>query len=236
MIWLYRLLFFPAILLASPHYLRRMLRRGGYGANFQQRFGLVPELPPRRPGIKRIWVQAVSVGEMLAIGPLLQALHVDADVEIYLTTTTSTGYKLAIDRYPQLVMSIGYFPIDGFPFSSRAWKKIDPDMAIVTEGERWPEHIHQARRRRRPVICVNARMSDRGYMRMKKAQWLVRSLFDGITRFLPCSRQDADRLRDLGFSEGRIAFVGNIKLDIDIAPIGEETRRQLRRELGVGGG
>ncbi|HNW41300.1 MAG TPA: hypothetical protein PKN08_05300 [Opitutaceae bacterium] len=49
MIWLYRLLFFPALLLASPFYLRRMLRRGGYGENFSQRFGATPALPAGAP-------------------------------------------------------------------------------------------------------------------------------------------------------------------------------------------
>ena len=62
MIWLYRLLYLPALLLASPYYLGRMRKRGGYGRNFSQRFGRMPTLPPKRAGVRRIWLQAVSVG------------------------------------------------------------------------------------------------------------------------------------------------------------------------------
>ena len=52
MIWLYRLLF-PLVLLAlAPRYLLRMRRRGGYGAGFWHRFGLLPPLPPRRAGVR----------------------------------------------------------------------------------------------------------------------------------------------------------------------------------------
>ena len=91
MIWLYRFLFFPALILAAPYYLRRMRKRGGYGPNFSHRFGRTPPLPPKRPGVRRIWLQAVSVGEMLAVGPLLRALKTDESVEVYLTTTTSTA-------------------------------------------------------------------------------------------------------------------------------------------------
>ena len=91
MIWLYRLLFLPVLILAAPYYLRRMRKRGGYGPNFSHRFGGTPPLPPKRPGVRRIWLQAVSVGEMLAVGPLLEALKKDDSVEVYLTTTTSTG-------------------------------------------------------------------------------------------------------------------------------------------------
>ena len=144
MLWLYRLFFIPALVVLTPLYLWRMRRRGGYQADFAHRFGAHPSLPP--PGVKRVWLQAVSVGEMLAIGPLLEALHRDG-VEVYLTTTTSTGYRLANDRYLGLTVGIGYFPLDAWPFSARAWRRIAPDLAILTEGERWPEHLAQARKR-----------------------------------------------------------------------------------------
>ena len=158
MIWLYRLLFLPTLLVAAPYYLRRMRKRGGYGPNFSHRFGGTPPLPPKRPGVRRIWLQAVSVGEMLAIGPLLEALRQDGTVEIYLTTTTSTGHQLARERYGPLVVALGYFPLDWWPFSWRAWRRIQPDLAILMEGERWPEHIRQAARRRVPVLSINARL------------------------------------------------------------------------------
>jgi 3-deoxy-D-manno-octulosonic-acid transferase len=232
MIWLYRFLFPPLMLLASPYYLRRMLRRGGYGPGFSQRFGATPALPSRREGVRRIWIQAVSVGEMLAIGPLVDALLARGDIELYLTTTTSTGHKLAQERYGSRVVGLGYFPIDSWPFSARAWRKVQPDLVILTEGERWPEHIRQASSRGIPVVCVNARMSDRGYARMQRFRGAVLSLFGGITRWLPCSRQDAERLMELGFPGGRITPTGNIKLDVTIAPLSDEERSRLRAELG----
>ncbi len=232
MIWLYRLLFIPVLLVMAPGYLRRMKRRGGYRENFAQRFGKHERLPKKEPGVKRVWLQAVSVGEMLAIAPILEALRREG-VDVYLTTTTSTGYRLAADKYRGLTVGIGYFPIDWWPFAARAWRRIKPDLVILTEGERWPEHMRQAAKRGVPVLCVNARLSDRSFQRMKWLGPVARLMVDGITRLLPCSAQDEARFRELGVPAGKITLTGNIKLDVQIPLLAEEERGRLRNELGL---
>jgi 3-deoxy-D-manno-octulosonic-acid transferase len=235
MIWIYRLLFPFALVASSPYYLLRMRRRGGYGGGFRHRFGMPPALPARRPGVRRVWLQAVSVGEMLAVEPILRALKADG-TEVVLTTTTSTGYQVALDRCAGLVCAVAYFPIDWAPFSSRAWAAIAPDVAVLTEGERWPEHMHQAARRGVPVICINARLSDRSFARLRAFPAVARFVIGGITRLLAGSAQDAARFRDLGFPPERMTVTGNIKLDVDIPLMDEAARDRLRRELGLPAG
>jgi 3-deoxy-D-manno-octulosonic-acid transferase len=232
MIWIYRLLFPFALVFASPYYLLRMRRRGGYGRDFSQRFGSYEGLPPRRPGVRRVWLQAVSVGEMLAVEPVLKALKAEG-TEVILTTTTSTGRRLAADKLAAHVAAIAYFPIDWNPFSSSAWDAIDPDVAIVTEGERWPEHMRQARERKVPVLCINARLSDRSYKRMSVWPAASRFLLDGITRLLASSEFDAERFAALGFPRSRITVTGNIKLDVEIPRLDQAARERLRSELGL---
>lgn len=232
MLWLYRLLFLPALLVMAPRYLLRMRRRGGYGEKFAHRFGRHAPLGPKTPGKKRVWLQAVSVGEMLAVGPILEALH-GAGHEVYLTTTTSTGYQLAASRYAHLVRGFGYFPIDWWLFSARAWAQIRPDLVVLTEGERWPEHLFQATRRGVPVICVNARLSDRSYARMRRFPAMAHLMLDGVMQFLPASALDEARLLELGVPRERLQTTGNIKLDVHIAPLDQTERKQLRQELGL---
>jgi 3-deoxy-D-manno-octulosonic-acid transferase len=236
MLWFYRVMFVPLMLVAAPYYLWRMRKRGGYRDGFGQRFGAVDALPVKRAGVKRIWLQAVSVGEMLAIAPVLEALAKRGDVEIYLTTTTSTGYTLACERYRALTIGIGYFPMDGWFFSARAWKRVTPDLAILTEGERWPEFIAQARRRGVPLIALNGRLSDRSFRRMRAWRWAVRPLMRGITRVLACSEHDAARFRELGFPAACVSSTGNIKLDVTIPLLSETDKAKLRVELGLGRG
>jgi 3-deoxy-D-manno-octulosonic-acid transferase len=235
MIWIYRLLF-PFVLLATaPYYLWRMRRRGGYGDGFWHRFGLPPRLQARRTGVRRVWLQAVSVGEMLAVEPIVHALGADG-IEVMLTTTTSTGYRVAADRLPAHVCGIAYFPVDWMPFSSRAWARILPDLAIVTEGERWPEHMHQAKCRGVPVLCINARISDRSFRRLRRFPAAAAFVLDGMTRLLAGSAQDARRFREMGYPADRITVTGNIKLDVKIPRLDEGGRAKLRLELGLAEG
>lgn len=233
MLWLYRVLFAPALILLAPHYLWRMRKRGGYRAKFGQRFGWQHALPEKTSGVRRIWLQAVSVGEVLAIAPLIERLVKGGGVEIYLTTTTSTGYQVANERYRSVVIGIGYFPIDWWPFSARAWRAIRPDLVILTEGERWPEHMHQAQRRGISVVCINARMSDRSFRRLRAMRRLSKLVLGGITRLLPGSAHDAERFEQLGFPRAQMFTTGNLKLDVRIAPLGGTERTTLRRELGL---
>jgi 3-deoxy-D-manno-octulosonic-acid transferase len=237
MLWLYRLLFLPAVLLAAPHYLLRMRRRGGYAAHFGQRFGATPPLPPKRAGVRRIWLQAVSVGEMLAIAPLLDGWAKDATVEVYLSTTTSTAYALAEKRQAGrgAVIGLGYFPLDCWLCARRTWRAVEPDLVILTEGERWPEHLAQAAARGVPVVAVNARLSDRSFRRMRKIGPWARLLTRGLTRVLAASAGDAERFAKFGVPAERITVTGNLKLDVELAPVPEAEQARFRAELGLGG-
>lgn len=232
MIWIYRLVFLPALILASPVYLRRMFRRGGYGNDFGERFGRVKELPPKRDGVRRIWLQAVSVGEILAVGPLLRSLAARGDNEVYLTTATSTGYALARAKYPALTIAVGYFPLDFWPFNARAWRAVAPDLVLLAEGEAWPEHVRRSRQRGVPVVLINARLSDRSFRRYSHVPTIARSLFGSMTAILPSSAEDARRFATLGIAAAKLRMIGNLKFDVSIPPLDEAARAALRASLG----
>ena len=58
-----------------------MLRRGGYGNKFLYRAGRWPALPPKKENVKRIWIQAVSVGELSSLAKLLDFLLSNSSIE-----------------------------------------------------------------------------------------------------------------------------------------------------------
>ncbi len=234
MIWLYRLVFVPALLVLLPGILARMLRRGGLRENFGQRFGAGPPLGAPPPGCKRVWIHAVSVGEILAIAPVVERLVSSPGIQIFLTTTTTTGYAVGRDRYGKSAVEIGYFPLDFWPWSARAWRRIRPDLMVLTESELWPEHLFQARKRGVPVLLINARLSDRSLSRLRKVGGLVRPLVCGIKRISAASAIDAARFAEIGFPGATVEAAGNLKLDASIVPVlGEDEKTRLRAELGL---
>ena len=233
MIWLYRFFFLPVLTIASPYYLFRMWRRGGYGDGFFHRFGFVGPVPEKRKGIRRIWIQAVSVGELLSLGSLLGKLAEDPRIEIVLTTTTSTGLRLARDRYGDSTAYIGIFPLDFWLFSRLAWSRIDPDLAILTEGELWPEHINQAKSRNVRTILINARLSDRAYQRYWMFPWAIRSTVSSLGSILTSSDIDYERFLQLGAVPSKLRMAGNLKCDISIEPrLNDSEKLELRHEFG----
>jgi 3-deoxy-D-manno-octulosonic-acid transferase len=232
-ILLYRILYLPAFLLALPYYGIRMLKRGGYGKDFAQRLGNFPKLALKNPNRPRIWLQAVSVGEVLSVGALIRELKSEFDAEIVLTTTTSTGYAEARKRYAEDCLAVGLFPLDFVAFNRRSWRRIDPDIIITMESELWPEHLHEAQRRKVPICVVNARLSDRSFRRYQKIRFLAKRLFGKPRLFFPSSEVDRERLIQLGVASEQMGCVGNIKMDV--APreaLAKESRQSLRDDLG----
>ena len=235
MIWFYRILFIPLLVLASPYYIWRMLRRGGYSEGFIQRFGLFPALPPKTAGRRRIWIQAVSVGEIEAIGPLLQRLQATGQTEVILTTTTSTGYRIAQDRYKDLCIGIGFFPLDFWPFSLIAWSRIAPDKIILAEGELWPEHLEQAKNHNVPAYLINARLSDKSFARHQKFKSITKNLLKQFSWIGAGSEEDARRLKTICDIDNQIEVTGNLKFDVSAdGPLSMADKNKLRSELGFG--
>jgi 3-deoxy-D-manno-octulosonic-acid transferase len=232
MSWAYRILFPLLLIPALPYYFWRMLRRGGYGTGFSQRLGFFPSLGPKTPGKRRFWLQAVSVGEIEAIGPLLRQLQATGEAEIILTTTTSTGYRLAKERYADVAQSIGIFPADLWPCSALAWSRIRPDVVILVEGELWPEHLAQARARGVPAYLINGRISDKSFARHQRFRKLSHYVLGHFRQIATGSEEDARRFRALGFDS---TITGNIKFDVaSDAPMSAEERARLRADLGFG--
>src|SRR5215467_9636963 len=109
---IYSFLYALALILSLPYWLIGMARAGKYRAGLSERFGGVPSrlrLPQREEAT--VWVHAVSVGEVLAIAGLIEALKAEfPEKRIFVSTATLTGQTLARKRFGE--ESVFYMPLD----------------------------------------------------------------------------------------------------------------------------
>jgi 3-deoxy-D-manno-octulosonic-acid transferase len=235
---LYLLLTAVGMLLLAPYYAFRGWRRGEPLQTLKQRFGiLTPEIFARASGnvAEIIWVHAVSVGEVLAAQPLVDALkNKFPNSAVYVSTTTETGQRLARERL-RCADGIFYFPLDWIFAVRRALRTIRPSLVIVMETEIWPNFLREARRRDIPVAFVNARISKRSFARYQAWKFLVGPFFERVLQdpdiFLAQAPEDAQRLAEMGAPEDRIEITGNLKYDAkppEVTALATWLERQIR--------
>lgn len=234
MIWIYRILFLPLFILLTPYFLWLTKRRGGLDKDLIQKFGNLSNPGQKDPGKTRLWIQAVSVGEVGALRSLLQKISMQPTLEVILTTTTNTGYRVAKRNYRDLAREIYYFPLDFAYFNYRAWKNIDPDICILTEGELWPEHLHRAKKQKVPVILINARMSDKSLRYNRSFKWISKRLISKLDLVIAASEENGTRFRQFGIPEARVKISGNLKCDTSMPELlSKDEQSRLSAELGL---
>lgn len=212
--WIYRTLFNLGFLISLPYYFRRMSRRGGWQDRVGQRFGKYePSFVESCRTGNRIWVHAVSVGEVHLTLELIRRLREELkDSEIIVSATTTTGMGEWQKKLPPKVKT-SFYPIDRRPWVRRAMDTIRPEAIILSEAEVWPNFLWEAAERRIPVFLVNARISEKSYQRYTQFGFLFRPLFQSFARVGTQNASDAERLQKLGCTPDRILVTGNMKFD-----------------------
>ena len=213
--WIYNLLFPFVFVLMLPAYLRRMVRRGNYRRHFGQRLGIYSgeERSALLAKPSPVWVQAVSVGEMLVALKLVAALRERRpDLALVLSTTTTTGFQLAREKTSHGVQVI-YTPIDLPLAVRRTFEAIRPSEIVIVDGGLWPNLLLEARRRKIPVTLANARLSPRSERRFRRFRFVARRMFELLDRVCVPEAGDVERWEALGVARDRIANTGSIKYD-----------------------
>lgn len=197
--------------LAGPAVRRLLAVRAARGkedaARRHERLGC-PTRP--RPDGKLVWMHAASVGESLAVLPLVdRLLSAHANLSVMVTTGTVTSAELMDRRLAGPRAFHQYVPVDlpgavgGF---LAHWR---PDLVLWMESEFWPSLLTAIRRRGVPCALVNARLSERSFANWRRVPGTARRLLSVFDLALAQTGIEAERLTHLGIREVRA--IGNLK-------------------------
>ena len=224
-----RILYTIMLFLMLPFVLFRLLWRSrlapAYRERWDERFGKVRG-PYKQCGL---WVHAVSVGEVLAVAPLVRHLIQNhPSLHIHITTTTPTG-SAQVQRLFGVEVSHSYAPYDIPLFLMRFLDTLRPKAMLMVETEVWPNLLHYARERKVTTLLANARLSARSLRRYQRVESFAQTVFAQIDHVAAQTEADADRLRMIGVNPGAIHVTGSIKFDVDVPASVLEQSEVMRR-------
>jgi 3-deoxy-D-manno-octulosonic-acid transferase len=221
----YRLLSAAATPLA-PAWLAYRMKRGKENAErLIERRG---ETAVERPEGPLVWVHGASVGELIAIQPLVERLRA-MDFGVLVTSGTVTSADVARDRFPPEVIH-QFIPLDTPRFVAQFLNQWKPDLGLFAESDIWPNLIMANAKRRIPLIIVNGRVSERSFQRWRSMQGTAKALFGRFELCLAQSGLDASRFTQLGTPQ--VEITGNLKLDVPAPPIDDAKLKTLKEAIG----
>jgi 3-deoxy-D-manno-octulosonic-acid transferase len=229
-----------AVLLAKRRCRPGLLQRLGLGNSLSGLSGLSrrsdqPDRPnePDRPDRPVIWIHAVSLGEVVAVTPLVTELHRRHPAyRLVVSTVTETGRE-AVEQRMAGVADHCYAPLDFSWVVSRFIERLRPCIYLFVETELWPNLLWHLRRRGVPTALVNGRLSTRSFTRQQWApvRSFYRAMLQTLSLCLMQSDRDVERIVALGAEASRVRRIGNIKFDQPIPVVAES--RTIRAHLGL---
>lgn len=175
-------------------------------------------MPPKAiqhlSGSPRIWIHAVSLGEVRVAGSLIDALKdIIPGCSFLLSTITPHGRALAQETFGDEIPVV-YAPVDFVGSVHKALSAVRPDVMVFLETEIWPSWLFESRRMGIKTALINGRISPRsidGYLRLRPFFREVLKNFDAFSMIM---EEDSERIKAMGAEAEKIVINGNAKYDL----------------------
>ena len=205
----------------------RLVRGQEERARIGERFGFAKQ---SRPSGRLIWFHGASIGEVVALLPLVHCLlERDANLQVLITSTTRGSSTVLHSRMPARCIH-QYVPYD-YPGAVRRflshWR---PDLAVWTESELWPHLILHARARGISMAQVSAYMSATSFRRWNLAPHAARMLLESFSMCLARDEAASNRLSDL--LGRKIDGIANLKEVTLVLPFDADELAALQECIG----
>jgi 3-deoxy-D-manno-octulosonic-acid transferase len=226
-----------AFFIFSLIYLPTLVLKGKFHADFGQRFARFDKMTERAllSGNGRIWIQAVSVGEVALCRSLIPALKEKfPDRDIVISTITKAGNDLAKRIFMRDAIVI-YFPLDFRFIVRKTINIVKPALYIMIETEIWPNLLRELSAAGVPAALINGRISDRSIGKYRIVKPFLKKTLGHINIFCMQDKVDAERILELGAPAEKVKITGNMKFDISM-PTDIKNADAIRSSIGLKAG
>lgn len=231
---LYNILLLIVAIPGLLFFLLKMLVTGKYRHSFLQKLGFrQKQLLSDLAAGQRIWIHAVSVGEVTAAAPVVAALKKQKPgIRIIFSTSTETGQAMA-QRLVSGADAFIYFPLDISFAVHHMLNLVRPDVFVLVETELWPNFLAACRSRGIKVVLVNGRISPRSFTKYCRTRFFWKRILVNIDEAGMIADVDADRIRKIGLADAGIRVLGNAKYDALAAMVSQELYEDTERRFHV---
>jgi 3-deoxy-D-manno-octulosonic-acid transferase len=223
--------YLSALSLTLPYWLWQSARTGKYRRGWSDRFmGARPAVDPTRP---RVWIHAVSLGEVVLARQLVEALStLRPDLQLLVSTSTDSGFAVAKERIKQAETFRA--PLDFSWAVERVAEHVAPSLIILTELELWPHLLLTAKDRNVPVCVANARVSERSYRGYRRLKSVLMPALDAVCWWGAQTEEYAERIRGLVTRPDRVEVTGSIKYEGALRERSDPAVSRMAEILGIG--
>ncbi len=228
------MLYSLGLFIFSLIYLPVLIFKGKLHAEFCERFAMFDRMKKDAllSGSGRIWIQAVSVGEVTLCKSLVALLEKKfPGQDIVISTITKAGNDLAKKIFAKDAIII-YFPLDFLFFVKKTISLIKPAFYIMIETEIWPNVLRELSSNGVPSVLVNGRISDRSIGKYRLVKPFLKRILGYINVFCMQDSIDAERIVELGAPAERVKVTGNMKFDAEVSA-GIKDLQSIRASFGL---
>ena len=175
-----------------------------------------------------IWFHCSSIGELKSIFPIIDRYL--KKNQILVTTSTLGSNEVFQKKYYNTNNIIHqYAPIDSPQIVKKFFKKWNPNIIFFTESEIWPNQIFYAKNKNIPIILLNARISNKSFIKWKLIKNTMNKILNCFDLILCQSNESADYFNYFG--SNNIKILGNLKFVVSEDFENKEENLNLKKRL-----
>jgi 3-deoxy-D-manno-octulosonic-acid transferase len=206
MFFLYQIILTLLIFISPIIILSRIYKNKEDETRYREKFST-----PSKKRIKGnlIWFHGASVGEILSVIPIIKNYEKDKFIHQILITSSTLSSSKILEKFKFKKTTHQFYPIDHIYITSKFLKYWKPNTAIFIESEIWPCMFRELKKRRIPLILLNARITKKTFDRWMSLKKFSKNIFNKITIAYPQNLETKLFLKKL--KTNRVKNIGNLK-------------------------